>query len=215
MKRASIASCGSRTSARTRAGEQTKGIDFAPRDAGDHIGIGLGRKTLNHCLSCHTTWFRSVGPARSSAQGPEGKDRGIGCERCHGPGLNHGKAAETGFPELAIALSAKTPSQERLNSCVECHAADGSIQPSDPEFTRAQGTTFLFSRCYTAGKDRFGCTTCHDPHRALDTVTSHYEVKCLSCHSRQAGSRAARPGPASAAAAPLSQGQDVSGQSQG
>ena len=69
---------------------------------------------------------------------------------------------------------------------MECHAADGSIQPSDPEFTRAQGTTFLFSRCFTAGKDRFGCTTCHDPHRALDTVSSHYEVKCLSCHSGKA-----------------------------
>ncbi len=161
----------------------TKGIDFAPRDAGDHIGMGLGRKALNHCLSCHTTWFRSVGPARSGTRGPEGEDHGIGCERCHGPGFNHGKAVESGFAELAIGLSAKTPSQERLKSCAECHAADGSIQPSDPEFTRSQGTTFLFSRCFIAGKDQFGCTTCHDPHRALDMVSLHYEVKCLGCHS--------------------------------
>ena len=162
---------------------QTKGIDFAPRDAGDHIGIGLGRKALSHCLSCHTTWFRSIVPDPSSPKGPEGQDRGIGCERCHGPGLNHAKAAESGYAELAIALTAQTPSQERLHSCVECHAADGSIQPSDPEFTRAQGTTFLFSRCFTAAKDRFGCTTCHDPHRAVDTEASHYEAKCLTCHA--------------------------------
>ena len=33
-------------------------------------------------------------------------------------------------------------------------------------------------------KTAFGCTTCHDPHRALDTVTAHYETKCLSCHRR-------------------------------
>ena len=158
---------------------QTKGIDFAPRDAGDHIGIGLGRKALNHCLSCHTTWFLSLSSAR---QAPEAKDHGIGCERCHGPGLSHAKAAESGFPELAIALGANAPSQVRLKSCVECHAADGSIEPSDPEFTRAQGTTFLFSRCYTGGKDRIACTTCHDPHQALDTVTVHYEQKCLTCH---------------------------------
>jgi hypothetical protein len=178
-----------------RSWGQTKGIDFAPRDAGDHIGIGLGRKTLNHCLSCHTTWFRSVGPGSAVARAPEGEDRGIGCERCHGPGKNHVKAAESGFAELAIALSAKTPSQERLKSCVECHGADGSIQPGDPEFTRAQGTTFLFSRCFTAGKDRIGCTTCHDPHRALDPVTAHYEAKCLTCHSgKRAADRAARPG---------------------
>ncbi len=174
---------------------QTKGIDFAPRDPGDHIGIGLGRKTLNHCLSCHTTWFRSVGPDSSGIQGPEGKDNGIGCERCHGPGKSHGKAAEFGYPELAIALSARTPAQERLKSCVECHAADGTIQPGDPEFTRAQGTTFLFSRCYTAAKDRFGCTTCHDPHRGLDTVTAHYETKCLNCHhDKSAPSPAAKSG---------------------
>ena len=161
---------------------ETKGIDFAPRDAGDHIGMGMGRKMVNHCLSCHTTWFRSVGPAPSGVPGPERDDRGIGCERCHGPGLNHSKAAESGFAELAIGLASKTPSRERLKSCAECHAADGSITPSDPEFTRAQGTTFLFSRCFIAGKDQIGCTTCHDPHRAVDTVTSHYEAKCLSCH---------------------------------
>ncbi len=161
---------------------ETKGIDFAPRDAGDHIGIGLGRKTVKHCLSCHTTWFRSVGPAPLGVPGPERADRGIGCERCHGPGLNHSKSAESGFAEMAIELTARTPSQERVKSCAECHAADGSIKPSDPEFTRAQGTTFLFSRCFISSGDRIGCTTCHDPHRAVDTVTSNYEPKCLSCH---------------------------------
>ena len=160
----------------------TKGFDFAPRDGGDHIGLGLGRKALNHCLSCHMTWYRSVGLGRSGARRPEGEDKGIGCERCHGPGSSHGKAAESGFTELAIAITRTTPSRERLKSCVECHAADGSIEPSDPEFTRAQGTTFLFSRCYTASKDRFGCTTCHDPHRSVNTDTAHYEAKCLGCH---------------------------------
>jgi Cytochrome c554 and c-prime len=168
----------------------TKGIDFAPPDAGDHIGLGLGPKALNLCLSCHTTWSRSVAPGQSSARSPERADRGIGCERCHGPGLNHAKATETGYAELAIALGSRTPSQVRLNSCVECHAADGSVPPSDPEFTRAQGTTFLFSRCYTTARDRFGCTTCHDPHRAVDTEIKHYELKCLDCH---AGKKTALP----------------------
>jgi hypothetical protein len=161
---------------------QTKGIDFAPRDDGDHLGMRLSPKALDHCLHCHTTWFRSVVAGRSQAEAPEGRDHGIGCERCHGPGLNHVKAAETGFAENAIALGSATPSRERLNSCASCHAADGSVQPSDPEFTRAQGTTFLFSRCFTASNDRFDCTTCHDPHRLLDTSGAHYEAKCLGCH---------------------------------
>src|SRR5262249_29997147 len=146
-------------------------------------GIGLGRKSLHHCLHCHATWFRSVDQSQSGRRGPEAEDRGIGCERCHGPGLNHDKAAESGFAELAIAISGTTPSVDRLRSCTECHASDGTVKPSDPEFTRAQGTTFLFSRCYTASKDRFNCTTCHDPHRPVETLAKHYEAKCLSCHA--------------------------------
>jgi Cytochrome c554 and c-prime len=161
---------------------ETKGINFAPRDAGDHIGIPLGSQSLHQCLHCHTTWSRSVDPGRVGARGPEGQDRGIGCERCHGPGLNHVKAARSGYAEMAIALTAKTPHAVRLKSCAGCHAADGSVKPSDPEFTRAQGTTFLFSRCYRAGKDQMSCTTCHDPHRSVETSMSHYETKCLACH---------------------------------
>jgi hypothetical protein len=167
---------------------QTKGIDFAPRDAGDHVGMRLSPKALDHCLHCHTTWFRSVVGGQSQAEPPERRDHGIGCERCHGPGLNHVKAAETGFAQVAIAIGPTASARERLNSCVECHAADGSVQPSDPEFTRAQGTTLLFSRCATASTDRFDCTTCHDPHRVLDTTSEHYDAKCLGCHgTRPAG----------------------------
>jgi hypothetical protein len=165
---------------------QTKGIGGAPHDSGELIGLGLSRSSLHHCLNCHTTWFRSVDVSRSGARGPEANDRAIGCERCHGPGLNHMKAIESGFAESAIALTAATPSSERLKSCTQCHAADGSVSPSDPEFTRAQGTTLLFSRCVTASNGQFGCTTCHDPHRVLDTTVDHYEAKCRGCHSSAA-----------------------------
>jgi Cytochrome c554 and c-prime len=168
---------------------ETKGINLAPRDAGDHIGSPLGSQSLHHCLHCHTTWFRSVDLGRAGARGPEGEDRGIGCERCHGPGLNHVKAARSGYAEMSIALTAKTPHAVRLKSCAGCHAADGSVQPSDPEFTRAQGTTFLFSRCYRASKDRMSCTTCHNPHRSVETSTSHYETECLACHGPNSPSR--------------------------
>jgi hypothetical protein len=170
---------------------QTKGINFAPQNAGDLIGVAMGQKWVNHCLSCHTTWFRSVDRARAGARPPEGEDRGIGCERCHGPGLNHAQAAETGFAETAIALTSKTPPRVQLDSCVECHAADGTVPPSDPEFTRFQGTTFLWSRCFLANKDRFSCTTCHDPHAALETDSARYEAKCMGCHAATPGGQLA------------------------
>ncbi len=177
---------------------KTKGVEFAPRDLGDQIGPGLGRQNLRHCLHCHATWFRSVDQSSAGPRGPEAKDHGIGCERCHGPGLNHDKAVSSGFAELAIALTPETPSIQRLKSCTQCHASDGTVQASDPEFTRAQGTTFLFSRCFTASKDTFGCTTCHDPHRPVDTSLPHYEAKCLSCHA----ATSPRRDPASSPAAP-------------
>jgi hypothetical protein len=98
-------------------------------------------------------------------------------------------AVLSGFAELAIALTPETSVLERLKSCTECHASDGTVKPTDPEFTRAQGTTFLFSRCFTASKDRFGCTTCHDPHRPIDTAIPHYEAKCLGCHATTSAHR--------------------------
>jgi hypothetical protein len=161
---------------------ETKGITTAPRDPDDQIGLALAPKPLRHCLHCHSTWFGGVDQGRSVPSGPEALDHGIGCERCHGPGLNHLKAVESGFAQVAIALSATSPPSAKLQSCIECHASDGSIEPSDPEFTRAQGTTLLFSRCYTMSGGQLGCTTCHDPHRALDRTISHYETKCLHCH---------------------------------
>ncbi len=182
---------------------QTKGIDFAPQRPGDHIGMGMGQKAVDHCLSCHTTWFRSVDPNHAGAQPPEGEDLGIGCERCHGPGMNHVKAAESGFPEMAIALTSRTLSREQLNSCVECHAADGTVPPSDPEFTRFQGTTFLFSPCFITNKDRFSCTTCHDPHRPLEMDSRRYENQCLRCHGATRLDGPPTPGNASFAEGPI------------
>jgi hypothetical protein len=162
---------------------ETKGADSAPSEPGEQIGRALGLKSVRHCIHCHATWYRAVDLSQKGPRGPEARDHGIGCERCHGPGLNHVKAVESGFAEPAIALTSKTPSGPRLKSCTECHAADGSVQPGDPEFTRAQGTTLLFSRCYIASKDRLGCTTCHDPHKVLDNSIPTYEAKCLGCHA--------------------------------
>ena len=161
---------------------KTKGIDTPPQNVGDHIGSELAPRSLQFCLNCHSTWFRAVDLNVRGPRGPEAQDHGIGCERCHGPGLNHVKAVETGFAELAIAQTSTTPVLSRLKSCIECHASDGSAAVSDPEFTRAQGTTLLFSKCFTASGDKIGCTTCHDPHRPLETSTPHYESRCLSCH---------------------------------
>src|SRR5262249_36530768 len=66
------------------------------------------------------------------------------------------------------------------------------------EFTRVQGTTLMFSRCFTATGGAVHCATCHDPHRGLDTTTAHYEPKCLACHDAAAARSPAGQPPAGA-----------------
>jgi hypothetical protein len=161
----------------------TKGVNMAPHGPEEFIGLGMPEKGLHQCLNCHTTWFRAALPIPSLPIGPEAADRGIGCERCHGPGLNHVKAVESGFAESAIAATRSSPPGRLLKSCNECHASNGSVDPGDPEFTRVQGTTLQFSRCFTASNGAIHCATCHDPHRGLDRTTAHYEAKCLGCHA--------------------------------
>lgn len=179
--------------AQTQTWVKTKGVDMAPQEPGDHIGPALSHSALDRCVNCHKTSFRPVDLTGQGRQWPEASDHGIGCERCHGPGLNHVKSVETGFAELAIAQTTTTPVRARLNSCTECHASDGSVAVSDPEFTRAQGTTLLFSKCFTASKGGIGCTTCHDPHRLLDRSIPQYEAICLSCHRASSPRRDGEP----------------------
>jgi hypothetical protein len=183
-----------------RAWRETKGVNVVPHDPSEFIGLELSDKSLRQCLHCHTTWFRAALPIPTVPSGPEAADRGIGCERCHGPGLNHVKAVETGYAEPAIGATRDSPPRRLLRSCNECHASNGSVEPSDPEFTRVQGTTLMFSRCFTATKGAIHCATCHDPHRGLDTMRAHYEPKCIACHDAAASTR--RGSPAHSAVAP-------------
>ena len=67
------------------------------------------------------------------------------------------------------------PFLRTLNSCVECHSENGTARRATLDFMRFQGTTFLYSRCFIANQDRFACTTCHDPHAALETNSTRYE----------------------------------------
>jgi hypothetical protein len=161
----------------------TKGVEMTPHGPAELMGLGLTQKMLHQCLHCHTTWFRAALPIASVPSGPEASDHGIGCERCHGPGLNHVRAVETGYADSAIGLTRRSSASELLRSCGECHASNGLVDSSDPEFARLQGTTLKFSRCFTESRGAIHCTTCHDPHRALERATSYYEAKCQACHS--------------------------------
>lgn len=172
----------------------TSGVKLHPDDPRELLGRGLNDAALATCLDCHRT---SRHAARSPAA-PEAADRGIGCERCHGPGGDHLKAVETGFVELAIGRPKLTDAAQITGLCAQCHSPDDpSVGPDDPRFVRFQTRTLIRSRCYLESGGALSCLTCHDAHRDAETSASVYEAKCLDCHATSAPPpRAGRTRPA-------------------
>ncbi len=156
----------------------TGGFNPHPTDPHSFLGESLSEENVRSCLNCHSTRFF----LEKERKGPEVADKGIGCERCHGPGELHLRSVKTGFPELAIARPKIASPAQRMTLCGQCHAANGGIPPSDPRFIRFQSTTLTYSRCYTESGGRLDCIGCHNPHKDAETSPVFYELRCLSCH---------------------------------
>ncbi len=152
------------------------------------------RDGVVRCLYCHVTQSRDFrDPPPEPRPGPEAADKGIGCERCHGPGANHVAAVKRGFPDPAIVNTGNAPASAIVTQCADCHivGVTGEIlaAPENPLYVRSPGVTLTVSRCYTESGDVMSCLTCHDPHRDDDQPVSFYEAKCLGCHSAQSASQ--------------------------
>jgi predicted CXXCH cytochrome family protein len=159
-----------------------------PARAAEFHGAPISaRDGLAKCLYCHVTNPRTG----NEVIGPEAADRGIGCERCHGPGGHHIAALQAGFPDQAIANPAgASPAVVAGKQCNDCHILGGKFpdaDPEDPRWIRSQGVGWALSRCNTLSAGAFGCVTCHDPHKsARATTVAQYEAQCLTCHERSA-----------------------------
>ncbi len=165
-----------------------------PPDAAGYLGRPVPAEAFRKCLHCHSTNFRA---AREPAGRPEARDRGIGCERCHGPGGHHAAAVAAHFPQPAIARPRLASPAQVVALCGDCHTAPASTAPEDPGFVRYQASGLVLSRCYTRSGEGLSCVTCHDPHQDADTTSSFYVAKCLECHhspTTSATNTAASPG---------------------
>jgi len=158
----------------------TAGQSERPSDGGEFLGRPLSDDGVRRCLLCHVTNPRAI----LEASGPCMSDRGIGCEKCHGPGGNHLLAVAAGFPDWAIVNPATASGAPVVKLCGQCHSPrGGDVLPDDPASVRFQATTLTWSRCFTESQNQLDCVTCHDPHRNAATASGHYEAKCLTCHS--------------------------------
>jgi tetratricopeptide (TPR) repeat protein len=138
---------------------------------------------IHRCLFCHSTNPTAV----LSRSGPKSSDRGIGCERCHGPGGLHLKAVAAKFGDRAIINPKRATAEGRLRVCGQCHSyhQELSLPRTDSFWIRFQGTTLPWSRCYTESAGALDCTTCHDPHQTAEPSAEAYTGRCLKCHSAE------------------------------
>lgn len=87
---------------------------------------GLSREITRQCMFCHNA-FPEVETDKHAAPDifPHELPEGTGCQRCHGPGGNHVKAALTGADLSSIREKIVNPAKldppERDSVCMQCH----------------------------------------------------------------------------------------------
>ncbi len=116
-------------------------------------------KEAAQCFSCHMTQ----------------KVAGVQCERCHGDFGAHPNMKKLG----------KLSTAQMSDFCGECHRTWEQIAANGPRGilnVRFQPYRLASSKCYDANDRRISCTTCHDPHRTVETKPAFYDAKCRACH---------------------------------
>ncbi len=150
------------------------------------LGLSLKAGDAVRCFACHTTASSANSTLRAADAVP-----GIHCEACHGPGLDHVKAAVAGQKaqaRQAIFNPASLTPTSSIDFCGACHRTTMDVILKEPEpgaYTiRFQPYRLEESRCWQTTKDeRLACTECHDPHAPMVRDAHFYDQKCLSCHS--------------------------------
>ncbi|MEZ5042866.1 MAG: multiheme c-type cytochrome [Saprospiraceae bacterium] len=172
----------------------------------------LKRPIRDGCLKCHVTFATNRDFSGQGNQYDQAKMvYGVDCERCHRPAAKH-VIFHRNNPDVKAAkfmLKLDTLSrQQRLDACAQCHSGprDNIIQGNS--FTYLTGETLKdYSRNFYTGQpdsaldvhgNQYGllttskcfiqsanmdCSTCHDPHKKQRGNRTHFNEKCIGCHS--------------------------------
>jgi predicted CXXCH cytochrome family protein len=106
---------------------ETTSWGMSPGFDSDHHD-GIHRQIKRECMFCHNAYPEAA--AGSDHHGhpdifPRELPQGTGCQRCHGPGADHVRAAldGTGLEQVraAIVNPARLPPEERDSVCFQCH----------------------------------------------------------------------------------------------
>ncbi|MDV6029359.1 MAG: cytochrome C [Phycisphaera sp. RhM] len=166
-----------------------------PHDALEYFGDSSRGEPLQRCIYCHTTSAKIVGETIVDLVSS------INCEKCHGPGSEHVRAARlnpTSPPPYSVGKPTWDTESE-LQLCGDCHRLPRSISEQEirdyPKLlARFQPVGLLRSRCYLESDRELKCTTCHNPHQTIHAIErSEHEQQCIRCHQPEITEHVACP----------------------
>ena len=122
------------------------------------VGLTLTPTFESKCLTCH---------GQPKANGAAGKNGGVHCESCHGPGSDHLLAVSKGNPRLGIVNPARLTTEQSIAVCAQCHIGLARFSDPTPEdlLVANQVRAIESSECFLQSGKAFSCTACHDPHK--------------------------------------------------
>jgi tetratricopeptide (TPR) repeat protein len=154
-----------------------------PRSYQTAFGIVLSPVYEERCLTCH-------GKPNTLGAGKEG---GVHCESCHGPGWQHLQAVNRGNARSGIINPEKLTTEQSIEVCAQCHV--GLTKFSDPTpddlLIANQVVALKSSECFVQSGKAITCTTCHDQHKDGGETDERSVKACLGCHSTAARQHAA------------------------
>ena len=173
-----------------------KGGFWALNPGFDHADPTARRTIGYECMFCHNA-YPSI-PAGHDDPGAESVyqiplPEGIDCQRCHGPGGNHVRAAQMPHPKPAdlrnsIVNPARLPSARAMDVCMQCHLETTSLPlPSElrrydrAPFSYRPGeplSSFMLFYDYPPGSGREG---------KFEIVNSAYRLRQSQCFLRSEG----------------------------
>lgn len=162
-------------------------------DRPDHMGFQ--RPITRECMFCHNAYPLDA-PAGSDAhyapqRFPKNLPHGIGCQRCHGPGAEHVRIAESaGSTNEQIAATVVNPgnlsSELQMDTCEQCH-----MQPSSKilsELVREHRGEYSYRAGEPLEEFRAFLTYEHDGDGPGFEINHHaYRLRQSTCFTASAG----------------------------
>ncbi len=161
------------------------------------------RRAISYeCMACHNGYPSGSFPAGDTIFGGADIPEGIDCQRCHGPGSAHVKAATSGNADKelirkSIVNPARLSRERQMDVCRQCHLQTTSLRSPD-SIRRYNRAPFSYRpgealADYTVHFDFPAQETFEIDHAAYRLAKSlcfeKSQMTCTTCHDPHRGSR--------------------------